>query len=49
MSLVSTYGFNMLHIHALTIYAESVPYVDRAFVHIDYTGYNLPTHMSQQE
>ncbi|KAF9733545.1 hypothetical protein PMIN03_007762 [Paraphaeosphaeria minitans] len=28
---------------------ESVPYVDRAFVHIDYTGYNLPTHMSQQE
>lgn len=29
--------------------AESIPYVDRAFVHIDYTGYNLPTHMSQQE
>ncbi|KAJ4302909.1 hypothetical protein N0V90_001800 [Kalmusia sp. IMI 367209] len=29
--------------------SESVPYVDRAFVHIDYTGYNLPTHMSQQE
>ncbi|KAF2715054.1 cation diffusion facilitator 10 [Pleomassaria siparia CBS 279.74] len=28
---------------------ESIPYVDRAFVHIDYTGYNLPTHMSQQE
>ncbi|KAF2024934.1 hypothetical protein EK21DRAFT_117333 [Setomelanomma holmii] len=28
---------------------ESVPYVDRAFVHIDYTDYNLPTHMSQQE
>ncbi|KAF2750202.1 cation diffusion facilitator 10 [Sporormia fimetaria CBS 119925] len=28
---------------------ESVPYVDRAFVHIDYTGYNLPSHMSQQE
>ncbi|KAF2638977.1 cation diffusion facilitator 10 [Massarina eburnea CBS 473.64] len=28
---------------------ESVPYVDRAFVHIDYTGYNLPTHMAQQE
>ncbi|KAJ4353710.1 uncharacterized protein N0V89_005440 [Didymosphaeria variabile] len=28
---------------------ESVPYVDRAFVHIDYAGYNLPTHMSQQE
>ncbi|KAF2128461.1 hypothetical protein P153DRAFT_342186 [Dothidotthia symphoricarpi CBS 119687] len=28
---------------------ESVPTVDRAFVHIDYTDYNLPTHMSQQE
>ncbi|PVI03467.1 hypothetical protein DM02DRAFT_587858 [Periconia macrospinosa] len=28
---------------------ESVPYVDRAFVHIDYASYNLPTHMSQQE
>lgn len=28
---------------------ESIPFVDRAFVHIDYTGYNLPTHMSQQE
>ncbi|KAH6622303.1 cation diffusion facilitator 10 [Boeremia exigua] len=28
---------------------ESVPYVDRAFVHIDYTDYNFPTHMSQQE
>jgi len=28
---------------------ESVPYVDRAFVHLDYTGYNLPSHMEQQE
>jgi cation diffusion facilitator family transporter len=28
---------------------ESVPHVDRAFVHIDYTDYNFPTHMSQQE
>ncbi|KAF2004458.1 hypothetical protein P154DRAFT_519328 [Amniculicola lignicola CBS 123094] len=28
---------------------ESVPYVDRAFVHLDYSGYNLPTHMSQQD
>ncbi|KAF2474233.1 cation diffusion facilitator 10 [Lindgomyces ingoldianus] len=28
---------------------ESVPYVDRAFVHLDYTGYNLPSHMQQQE
>ncbi|KAF4548178.1 Hypothetical protein D9617_31g064140 [Elsinoe fawcettii] len=26
---------------------ESVPFVDRAFVHMDYAGYNLPTHMQQ--
>ena len=27
---------------------ESVPNVDRAFVHLDYAGYNLPSHMQQQ-
>ncbi|KAI0993830.1 hypothetical protein K3495_g14354 [Podosphaera aphanis] len=27
---------------------ESVPLVDRAFVHQDYAGWNLPTHMQQQ-
>lgn len=27
---------------------ESVPVVDRAFVHVDYASYNLPTHMRQQ-
>lgn len=27
---------------------ESVPFVDRAFVHLDYTPWNLPTHMAQQ-
>ncbi|KAI1259652.1 hypothetical protein F5Y18DRAFT_293051 [Xylariaceae sp. FL1019] len=27
---------------------ESVPVVDRAFVHADYASYNLPTHMEQQ-
>ncbi|CAK7265666.1 hypothetical protein SEPCBS119000_001629 [Sporothrix epigloea] len=27
---------------------ESVPIVDRAFVHTDYADYNLPTHMEQQ-
>ncbi|KAI5921728.1 hypothetical protein F4810DRAFT_331128 [Camillea tinctor] len=27
---------------------ESVPMVDRAFVHADYASYNLPTHMEQQ-
>ena len=28
---------------------ESVPYVDRAFVHLDYASWNLPSHMQQQE
>lgn len=28
---------------------ESVPAVDRAFVHADYQAVNLPTHMNQQE
>ncbi|KAG9236883.1 hypothetical protein BJ875DRAFT_455144 [Amylocarpus encephaloides] len=27
---------------------ESVPFVDRAFVHQDYASWNLPTHMQQQ-
>ncbi|KAH0542258.1 hypothetical protein FGG08_003380 [Glutinoglossum americanum] len=27
---------------------ESVPTVDRAFVHQDYAGYNIPNHMQQQ-
>ncbi|KAM7192003.1 hypothetical protein V8F33_008581 [Rhypophila sp. PSN 637] len=27
---------------------ESVPIVDRAFVHVDYASWNLPTHMEQQ-
>ena len=27
---------------------ESVPTVDRAFVHADYAGWNLPSHMNQQ-
>ena len=28
---------------------ESVPMVDRAFVHLDYETWNLPSHMAQQE
>ncbi|KAI9818159.1 MAG: hypothetical protein M1827_000784 [Pycnora praestabilis] len=28
---------------------ESVPTVDRAFVHQDYAGWNLPSHMQQQD
>jgi hypothetical protein len=27
---------------------EPVPIVERAFVHIDYTGWNLPSYMQQQ-
>jgi cation diffusion facilitator family transporter len=32
----------------LTYFLESVPIVDRAFVHVDYTSYNAPTHMIKQ-
>jgi hypothetical protein len=39
----------LLYKNSADFVIESIPYVDRAFVHIDYTGYNLPTHMSQQE
>lgn len=31
----------------LTYFLESVPIVDRAFVHVDYTSYNAPTHMQK--
>jgi len=48
MCLVSQLRRDTIHVHANKP-AESVPYVDRAFVHIDYTDYNFPTHMSQQE
>ncbi|KAI1422645.1 hypothetical protein F5Y12DRAFT_786579 [Xylaria sp. FL1777] len=33
---------------SLSYVLESVPIVDRAFVHADYASYNLPTHMEQQ-
>ena len=32
----------------LTYFLESVPIVDRAFVHVDYMSYNAPTHMLKQ-
>lgn len=32
----------------LTYFLESVPIVDRAFVHVDYASYNAPTHMLKQ-
>lgn len=31
----------------LTYFLESVPFVDRAFVHIDYASYHAPTHLLQ--
>ncbi|KAI1338580.1 hypothetical protein F5Y15DRAFT_121983 [Xylariaceae sp. FL0016] len=34
---------------SLSYVLESVPIVDRAFVHADYASYNLPTHMEQQQ
>ncbi|KAI0203964.1 hypothetical protein F4808DRAFT_457667 [Astrocystis sublimbata] len=33
---------------SLSYVLESVPIVDRAFVHADYASYNFPTHMQQQ-
>ncbi|KAK7951246.1 uncharacterized protein PG986_006974 [Apiospora aurea] len=33
---------------SLSYVLESVPVVDRAFVHTDYASWNLPTHMAQQ-
>ncbi|KAI1756617.1 hypothetical protein F4782DRAFT_549127 [Xylaria castorea] len=33
---------------SLSYVLESVPIVDRAFVHADYASYNFPTHMEQQ-
>ena len=32
----------------LTYFLESVPIVDRAFVHVDYASYNAPTHILKQ-
>ena len=32
---------------SLSYVLESVPVVDRAFVHTDYATYNIPTHMQQ--
>lgn len=33
---------------ALQYVIESVPIVERAFVHLDYTGWNLPGHLEQE-
>ncbi|KAJ5192037.1 cation diffusion facilitator 10 [Penicillium cinerascens] len=32
----------------LTYFLESVPILDRTFVHVDYTSYNAPTHIPKQ-
>ncbi len=37
-----------IYSESLQYVIESVPIVDRAFVHADYADYNLPTHMEQQ-
>ena len=34
---------------SLSYVLESVPIVDRAFVHADYASWNLPTHLEQQQ
>lgn len=39
---------NRWNSESLQYVLESVPIVDRAFVHADYATYNLPTHMEQQ-
>lgn len=42
------HGLTDSHSESLQYVLESVPIVDRAFVHVDYASYNLPTHMDQQ-
>lgn len=44
MSLRDTHDLS----ESLQYVLESVPIVDRAFVHADYAGWNLPSHMNQQ-
>jgi cation diffusion facilitator family transporter len=44
MSLRDTHDLS----ESLQYVLESVPYVDRAFVHADYADWNLPSHMNQQ-
>lgn len=44
MSLRDTHDLG----ESLQYVLESVPIVDRAFVHADYAGWNLPSHMNQQ-
>ncbi|OJD38932.1 cation efflux family protein [Diplodia corticola] len=46
-------GINIRDAHdlgeSLQYVLESVPSVDRAFVHLDYASWNLPTHMQQED
>jgi divalent metal cation (Fe/Co/Zn/Cd) transporter len=44
MSLRDTHDLG----ESLQYVLESVPIVDRAFVHLDYLSYNLPSHMVQE-
>lgn len=53
VDIVLDEGTNLRDSHdlgeSLQYVLESVPYVDRAFVHQDYAGWNLPSHMQQQD
>lgn len=53
VDIVLDEGTNLRDSHdlgeSLQYVLESVPTVDRAFVHLDYAGYNLPTHMVQTD
>jgi hypothetical protein len=47
-SAKSSFADTRTNSESLQYVLESVPIVDRAFVHVDYATYNLPTHMAQQ-
>ena len=51
VDIVLDEGTSLLDIHdlgeSLQYVIDSVPNVDRAFVHLDYAGWNLPSHMRQ--
>jgi divalent metal cation (Fe/Co/Zn/Cd) transporter len=53
VDIVLDEGLNMRDSHdlgeSLQYVLESVPTVERAFVHLDYSAMNIPTHMRQSE
>jgi divalent metal cation (Fe/Co/Zn/Cd) transporter len=52
VDIVVDQGMSLIDSHdlgeSLQYILESVPTVDRAFVHLNYAGWNLPNHMQQQ-